>query len=391
MLIPPDLESELQFRLLQRIGSTHLAEERIQDIVTRGLDWDSVVNMSLRHGTVPQLHTLICDLDIHPPESVKKSLRERYEHRALENINHVDQLATIVQEFSKRGIRAIPYKGPMVTQVAYDELGQRWFSDLDILVAPEDILDAREVLQEIGYRQLNLVGVSPTTLVNGSVFRWGGEFHFESDDGIPVELRYRFVGKNKESQGIFHHLWDNRTYRQIAGQEFPALSIEDRLVVLLAHGTKHGWNRLSWIYDIALLLQQDVDWENLLKQSKKYGWQSAILLGLAVTAELAEVELPSEMRQAIMDNTRAQIGSSVIQQLYQDLERYAEMNINTIMAVLYLNNSLDASARELIDIIFSPWEKDYQWISLPPSLYPLYYIIRPCRLGASKIKWLINR
>lgn len=390
MLIPSDPESELQFRLLQRIGNNCTAEERILDLVTEDLDWGYVVNMSSRHGTVPQLHILIRDLDIHPPESVKESLRERYKRRAFRNIDYVEQLATVVQELRNQEIRVIPYKGPMVTQVAYDELGQRWFSDLDLLVAPDDILDARKILQEIGYRQSNLLGVSPTALVNGSIFRWGGEFHFENDDGIPVELRYRFVGKNTDSQGLFYDLWDNRTSRQIAGREFPALSPEDRLIVLLAHGTKHGWNRLSWIHDIALLLQQDVDWDKLLKRSEKYGWQSAILLGLAVTAELADVELSPTVRRAIIDNTRAEFGSSIIQRLYHDLEQYTEMNVNTVMSVLYLNNSLDGSVRELLDIIFSPWEKDYQWVSLPPRLYPLYYLIRPCRLGVSKFKRIIS-
>jgi hypothetical protein len=390
MLIPSDPESELLFRLVQRAGNTDAAEERILDIVKSDLDWDTAINLSSRHGLLPLLHELLSDLDIQPPDGIEQSLHEQYTRRALENIDRVEQLDTIVQALRDQGIRVIPYKGPMVAQVAYDELGQRWFTDLDLLVAPEDVLDAREILKKIGYRQTNLVGVNPERLVGGSIFRWGGEFHFKKDDCIPVELRYRFVGKNTNSRRVFHDLWDNRTSRTVAGVDFPALSPEDRLVVLLAHGTKHGWNRLSWIYDLALLSQQNVDWETVLKRSKRYGWERAILLGLALTGELADVELPSSVRRAIASDLRAQTGSSIIQKLYQDPQKYSGVQANAPMSVLYLNNSMLNSSKELCDIAFSPWEKDYQWVSLPPRLYPLYYLVRPCRLGVSTLKRMLD-
>ena len=391
MLIPSNPEVELQFRLLQRIGSNQKAQERIQDIITADLDWESVISTSSCHGTLPLLHAAIRDLDLHPPEAVKKSLRETYEQRALANIDHVKQLNTVVQTLRCQGIRVIPYKGPMLTRVAYDELGLRWFSDLDLLVAPENILEARETLLENGYRQTNLVGVPPTELVDGSIFRWGGEFHFDKDDCIPVELRYRFVGKLSDAQSVFYDLCDNQTSRQIAGIEFPSLSLEDRLIILLAHGTKHGWNRLSWIYDIALLSQNNINWKTVLRRSEKYGWQDATLLGLAVASELANIELPPIVRQSINNNIRAQFGASIIQKLYQDPNRYAEMNVDTLMSVLYLNKSIVESTKELADIVFSPWEKDYQWVSLPPQLYPLYYLVRPCRLSVSMIRRIVDR
>ena len=391
MLIPSDPESELLFRLVQRAGDQDTAEDRVLELAKGDIDWNTVIDLSSRHGLLPLLHELFSDLSIQLPDNIEQSLHEQYTRRALENIGRVEQLDTIVQALRDQGIRVIPYKGPMVAQIAYDELGQRWFTDLDLLVAPEDVLTARKVLKQIGYRQTNLVGVEPSKLVEGSVFRWGGEFHFKKDGCIPVELRYRFVGKTTDTQNIFDDLWDNRTSRTVANAEFPALSPEDRLVVLLAHGTKHGWNRLSWVYDLALLSQQNVDWETVFKRSKRYGWESAILLGLAVTGELADVELPPRVRQAITSDRRAQFGSSIIQQLYQDPQQYNSVQTHTLMSVLYLNNSMLSSAKELFDIIFSPWEKDYRWVSLPPRLYPLYYLVRPCRLGIGTLRRIADR
>ena len=389
--MPSNPETELVYHLVQRIGDKRTSDERICELAEQELDWSAVLDLSSRHGVSPLLDDVLQNAEIDAPHSITQQLREQCKTRALKNLDHVGQLHRIIRRLRDENIPVMAYKGPVVGHVGYTKLGQRWFNDLDLLISPARILDARDVLREIGFTQVNLVGVPPERLVEDPIFRWGGEFHFTKDSAIPVELRHQFVGKNADDQRTFYDLWDSRTSYTIANKEIPALSPEDRMVVLLAHGTKHGWNRLSWICDIALLSQQAIDWDDVLEKSEKYGWKNAILLGLAVTAEFTDIELPASIRQAISSTPRAYIGCFMIQRAYQYPVKYTEMDTQAPFSILYLNRSKKESVREAVDIAISPWDIDYQWISLPPSLYPLYYFIRPFRLVVSSIKQIISR
>ena len=57
-----------------------------------------------------------------------------------------------MQHFERRQLRAVPYKGPVLAQSAYGDLGLRSFSDLDFLISPADFERAKQALAEIGYR-----------------------------------------------------------------------------------------------------------------------------------------------------------------------------------------------------------------------------------------------
>ena len=389
--MPSHPEAELVYHLAQRIGDKCTSDERICELAEKELDWSAVLDLSSRHGVSPLLNDVFNNAQVDVPDPITQQLHEQCKKRALNNLDHVSQLYRIIQALREENVPVMAYKGPVVGHVGYSELGQRWFNDLDLLISPARILDAREVLRELGFTQINLVGVPPEQLVEDPIFRWGGEFHFTKDGEIPVELRHQFVAKHVNDQRIFHDLWESRTSYTIANKEIPALSPEDRMVVLLAHGTKHGWNRLSWICDIALLSQQDIDWDAVIKKSEEYGWKNAILLGLAVTAEFTNIDLPASIRQAISATPRAYIGCFMIQRAYQHPTKYTDMDTQAPFSVLYLNNSKKDSIREAVDIAISPWARDYQWISLPPSLYPLYFFVRPLRLGISMIKKIVRR
>jgi len=132
---------------------------------------------------------------------------------------------------------------------------------------------------------------SPTcrleTLVDGTPFRWGKEFRFvDPDGGLLVELRFGFIGGSRSDAEIFSDLWKRRTSSTLTGRTLSTLSPEDRALLLLVHGTKHGWRQLSWVYDIALIYKQDIDWEVVLTRAKTYRWLRAVLYGSAVMTEL---------------------------------------------------------------------------------------------------------
>ncbi|ESP90007.1 hypothetical protein K933_00552 [Candidatus Halobonum tyrrellensis G22] len=357
-------------------------------------DWTRVVDLARHHSLISQLHTAFTTVrasDLAPVE-VRRRVNSLHRQNAMRNLRCVHRLHTLHGEFDDEGIRAIPYKGPVVAEFAYDDPGLRWYGDLDFLVAKEDVLDARRLLLELGYEQTNYSDVRPETLVDGTVFRWGKEFRFlNHDDQIPIELRFEFIGGSRPDATIFDELWARRTPLSLTGRTVPVLSPEDRAMLLLVHGTKHGWRRLSWVCDVALLLQRDVAWETVLARADRYDWRSAVLFGLAVVARLAEVRLPTAVERELEEHPQYGLSASLLASFLRRDPLCTSLRLEPIATVLFSNDGLVGSALELVDVVFSPRKVDFESMSLNPSLYPLYYLVRPYRIGRDLVGRLFDR
>lgn len=387
MLIPEAHEEEIVFRLVQSTAGSDEAKMRIHEIVRADPDWSRLLELTTSHGLLPHLYHSLQDVEDEVPEEAYETLHTQYEQTTLQNLQFAQRLHEIVEVFVEHDIRTIPYKGPILAQVAYGDVGRRWFGDLDFLVAEADVLRARTVLQERGYEQTNLLGIPPSHLVEHSIFRWEREFRFSNEkDDIQIELRPQFTGGSNSDAAIFADLRDRRTTVSVAGQTVQALSPEDRALLLLTHGTKHGWCRLSWVCDIACVLQHDINWEVVLKRAEKYSWKTAALLGLGVTAELADVDLPRHVRSEFRDNDRATWGTSVLITLFGRDPTGRRLDLEPWTVVLFLNDGFVDSVRELFDTMFAPRYSDVEQIQLPTSLYPLYYLVRILKIGPKFVR-----
>lgn len=380
MIAPEDPAHELVIRVIQHIGAPTEADNRIRDIVRSHPDWETVIQFAASQGVIYPLRDILSETNPPPPESILRELQSRSKTNAVGNLQAVQWLHNLVAEFKEREIRVIPYKGPVVAEYAYGDINRRWFKDLDFLVAEEDTERAISVLYEYGYEQAEFTDVPTPILLKNSIFRWEREFRFPSNGSrIEVELRPQFMTCDPPSSVIFSDLWRRRTSISLAGQPISVLSPEDRALLLLIHGTKHTWCRLSWVYDVALLFNRDILWGQVIKRAEKYGWKTGVLLGLAVVAEMSRITLPRIVTQEIAANRRAVWGSSIICSQQWSTQPDKEVDWEPWTEVVLMNDSWRGSVQELVDVLFSPRKMDHQWAQLPPKLYSLYYFVRPIR------------
>src|SRR5208283_3593418 len=182
-----------EFELLCALAGVDLAPERIERIANwdlSKLDWSEVLRLAEQHGVLPlAARNLIEHAHGLPPE-VERSLQSAYEANLRRSLWFSAELARILQQFERRQVRALPYKGPVLAQSAYGDLGLRSYSDLDFLIAPADFVRAKQALGEIGYR--------PSTDLTAPVerfFLWTGyERSFDSAAGKNlVELQWALL------------------------------------------------------------------------------------------------------------------------------------------------------------------------------------------------------
>jgi hypothetical protein len=119
----------------------------------------------------------------------------------------------------------------------------------------------------------------------------------------------------------FEYLWQRIELVDILGTEVSSLQPEDLLLVLCVHGSKHHWHKLGWICDIAELVRvnQEMDWEDLLKQAKKLGCERMLLIGLTLANNLLGTPLPEPVNQSIKADPKSKpLAMQVCQGLFHD-------------------------------------------------------------------------
>jgi len=62
------------------------------------------------------------------------------------------------------------------------------------------------------------------------------------------------------------------------------------------HGTKHRWERLRWICDVAELIRvrEDVKWETLMRVAESLGSRHMLSLGLYLAHDVLGAPLPEQ-------------------------------------------------------------------------------------------------
>lgn len=81
-----------------------------------------------------------------------------YELTCIHNRQMYADLEKVNKLFSTHGIKFVVLKGPVLAKTVYSDYGMRIFGDLDLLIAPEDMLKAHTVLKNDGFAAYNFHG-----------------------------------------------------------------------------------------------------------------------------------------------------------------------------------------------------------------------------------------
>jgi hypothetical protein len=279
--------------LLLACASSHLdaaRAERVKTLAQGEIDWAHVLQAALQHGVMPLLHRNLhrtCADAV--PAATLKQLSEHFYANAGRNALLTRELCALVDLLESHGVGVIPYKGPVLSAMAYGNPALRQFGDLDILVRPHAAQQATALLLDRGYRRWEH---RPATLFPR--FRKVEEL-IRADGQVLVELHQKIT-----SGTFFFPLHPERLWARV--EEVPldnkrvrGLAPEELLLVLCVHGAKHHWSRLGWICDIAELLRAypRLDWPRVLGQARRLGGTRMLLLGLRLAHEILGADLPA--------------------------------------------------------------------------------------------------
>ena len=361
--------------LLLNCARTKASPERIRTLIQTPIDWNYFFLLARRHAVIPLVYN---QLKQHvPPEDLQQFRKHSLENSAR-NLVLTAELCRLIQLFASEGIEAIPYKGPLLSLIAYDDLALRRFVDLDIIVKKQDVSRARDLLLADNY---TLSG-SLTNAQQEFLLRTQHNLQFSRDNRqLIVELHWEVAPHLFASTVQGDALWSNLVAFDLNGTPVRTFSTDDLLFSLCVHGSRHLWERLGWICDVAeLISRRELNWPALLDRAAKADSERMFLLGLYLAEQLLGTNLPSEVkRRCDADKRLESLAANVLANLFNGPEHVPATSREIFKYNIGVRKSLGARARYLVHML-RPTDGDLSRRSFPPVLNFAYYFTRPFRL-----------
>ena len=278
--------------------------QRLQELLGYDLDWTSVLERAKENRLLPQLYLRLQSVDWHrvPPEATER-IRGQFLGSAHHNLLLFRELIAIGRLLSSEGIEAATYKGPTLANLIYGDLAHRQCWDIDLLIHPDHIERARELVISRGYKPCN--NGSPDEAADCR--RNDCEYNFESPDtGVHVELHWQVLPDKHNPQFENDLIWDAlRPYGGDAEAGIQVLRDEMLFLVLCLHGSrKHQWSRMRWILDIARFLEvrSRTDWRHVADEARRMKLDRSVALGAYLARVLLGATLPPPIADLVERN-----------------------------------------------------------------------------------------
>lgn len=348
--------------------------------LVRKVDSNRLVSFAFAHGLIPLCYQQISLLD----SERALTLRERLEHRWLTNICAADRLSQelvdLLDVFHARDIPVIPFKGPVLADSAYKEVGLRQVGDIDLLIRPRDFGAVMSLLRESGF--LPVRTFSP--LQQRHYVKTDCALYFRCPDrGVLLDVQWRFSPDYVPVRFDYMRWFDRPERSVFHGREIMTVPREDLLLYLIYHAALHMWSRVVHMADVIKHLESSDswDWALLSRRAEVSGLGNVLPSGLALCSDLLAWPTPEEVR--VSAGRKKWIGEWKIG-IKKRLAASGGMQPGTLRT-LFFRLSMMASNRGRFRYAFGravlPSASDWSFLGLPDRLYPLYYPLRLARLA----------
>lgn len=353
---------------------------RLRTLAQGEIDWDSLLHEAYDHDLLPLLYNhLNASCRDLIPGAVLAKLKEEFLANSQYNLYLMRELIRTLNLLRANSIEALAFKGPVLGAMLYDDLSLRHAGDLDILIHKENFFRTKELLESAGYQMEPQL----TKSQESSHLRSHCEIQFVHRDQVSVvDLHWGLAPRAFPFSLNPKDLFTRSVHLTFAGHPVRTFATEDLLTYLCMHASRDNWNRLESVALVAELLRVSdrLDWAACLHRAEEWRGRNMLALGLTLARDLFGCDIPAEvvatlnghesLRQTALTIERRLLGEA--RKPPTQLQRF-RMNLR------YMDRKRDAVVG-LARAISVPTISDWQTISLPGPLYPLYYLLRPIRL-----------
>jgi hypothetical protein len=352
---------------------------RLRHLLGQTLDWGYLQNVAFDQGLLTLLssHVISHGADLLQP-AVLDRLRAELLSNRQSNLYLVRELVQVLSRFESAGIEALAFKGPLLSQLVYGDLGLRQAGDMDILIHPNDFHRAAKLLRELDYE----MEAQLTQAQERARFRFHCEIQFVHEDRFSVvDLHWGITPSTFPLALTSDDFLANRKEVYLAGHPIETFTDEELVFYLSVHAAKHYFRKVEWIATIAELIRghSELSWAAVIAKARKAEAERIMCLALMLVESLYELRVPAEFADLAgspdLRNTAGMIRANLLTNMTvpNQLQKFRWKLRFLPMKDAYLS---------LARAVLVPTISDWRAFSVPDALYPVYYLLRPVRLLA---------
>jgi hypothetical protein len=159
--------------------------------------------------------------------------------RGARRTDELDKAAAeVLAAFDSAGVSAILLKGAALSRVLYTAEQRRGYSDVDLLVAPQDLTQAQAELAELGFG--NFTAQRGVEDIAGAVHAETWIRRNEEIGPLMIDLHWRLPGVKAAPDIAWRSLAARRASIELGGREVPVLRREGLALHVATHAAQHG-------------------------------------------------------------------------------------------------------------------------------------------------------
>ncbi|HEY6286906.1 MAG TPA: nucleotidyltransferase family protein [Ktedonobacteraceae bacterium] len=179
------------------------------------------------------------------------------------------ELQHILHTFNEAHISILLFKGPALAYTVYPEAYLRTYHDIDMLIHPDDLPQAHELLLQMGFTFYEEYSANVTNSK-----RTGFNYVLSRSDSwleIPIELHTAPHPSEIGTDFEVESLWLRAQRIEVLGEPTLTMHPIDHLLYLCWHYRFHSFTRLLWLYDLVVMLRAtgpELDWIELVQAAR---------------------------------------------------------------------------------------------------------------------------
>ena len=376
---PPSREADLLLCCATSVATPE-RNARVRAIIDRGVDWQLATHMASVQAVMPLVYRYLSSEfeGTLPPDAIG-GLRRSFYGNSVRNLHLARELVRLTALLERGGVQALALKGPALAMAAYGAVAMRQFTDLDLLVRKSEAPRAVEVLLNEGYAPR--AGCELADLGRPGAF----EIAMARAGALTeIDLHWRLIPPYFRLALDGEELWRRAVPIEIEGAAVRTLAPADNLLYLCAHGAKHGWQALGGICDLAELIRasaNSIDWDELDARAERTGARRALWLGVLLAHELLDAAAPADVLEAARREPAVVRAARTFIGYARDPGDAGPGFYQRWSVPLRVIAEPWARLRYVAARALSPSAADREFLRLPLTLYPLYYLLRPVRVA----------
>lgn len=378
---PENLTAEAQLLIAcARLRMDIPTRKRITELVKAGIGWERFTGLAERHRVVPLVYRCLKSTAGELlPEKVLRRYQTLCRQIAAGNLFLTVELRRLLSLLTAEDIPAVPLKGPLLAQTIFGNVALRTFNDLDILIKREDLERATALLQAQGYLSTRTL-TSSGQKVHLRTHHAYGFLHRQRN--VFIELQWG-ISKNYFSVKLdFEALQPHLQSLQFGGMEVQKIRDEFLLILLIVHGTKHAWQRLNWLCDVAELIHGNpaLHWPTVITCARELRCMRMLGVGLLLTKTLLGVRLPEAITTLVQNDPQLpRLAEEIIQKLFDEEAETVDLFESTAFQLRVRERRRDR-LRYFFHFVFDPTVWDVERLSSPALPAFCFYLVPPMRV-----------